>query len=175
MITTHYDYVNQADVCSVPMAVKGSKLDYNATTYNLGLRYIGNELFSPFFNYSQGADISDLGRLLRTATVNDIKLINTKASIIDNYEIGVSSQFDNVMLTVAAYRSTSELGSTNKYDPVTGIYIPVRAPQKIWGWEASVDYQASEQLNIAATYSYNEGKNTAKMYIWGKNKLVRQY
>ncbi|OIQ44816.1 MAG: ligand-gated channel protein, partial [Gammaproteobacteria bacterium MedPE] len=149
-----------ADVCSIPMAVKGATLDYKATTYNLGLRYIGNELFSPFFNYSQGADISDLGRLLRTATVSDIELINTKASIIDNYEIGMSSQFDDVMLTIAAYRSTSELGATNKYDEATGIYIPVRAPQKIWGWEASVNYQATDQLDVAATYSYNEGKNT---------------
>ena len=160
-----------ADVCSIPMAVKGATLDYKATTYNLGLRYIGNELFSPFFNYSQGADISDLGRLLRTATVSDIKLINTKASIIDNYEIGMSSQFDDVMLTIAAYRSTSELGATNKYDEATGIYIPVRAPQKIWGWEASVNYQATEQLDVAATYSYNEGKNTEKDVYLGQKQI----
>ncbi len=160
-----------ADVCSIPMAVKGATLDYKATTYNLGLRYIGNELFSPFFNYSQGADISDLGRLLRTATVSDIELINTKASIIDNYEIGMSSQFDDVMLTVAAYRSTSELGATNKYDEATGIYIPVRAPQKIWGWEASVNYQATEQLDVAATYSYNEGKNTEKDVYLGQKQI----
>ena len=160
-----------AGVCSVPMAVKGNQLDYNATTYNLGLRYIGNELFSPFINYSQGADISDLGRLLRTATVNDIQLINTKASIIDNYEIGMSSQFDDVMLTVAAYRSTSELGATNKYDPATGIYIPVRAPQRIWGWEASVDYQVSEEINVAASYSYNEGKNTEKDVYLGQKQI----
>lgn len=160
-----------ADVCSIPMAVKGATLDYKATTYNLGLRYIGNELFSPFFNYSQGADISDLGRLLRTATVSDIELINTKASIIDNYEIGMSSQFDDVMLTIAAYRSTSELGATNKYDEATGIYIPVRAPQKIWGWEASVNYQATEQLDVAATYSYNEGKNTEKDVYLGQKQI----
>lgn len=160
-----------ADVCSIPMAVKGATLDYKATTYNLGLRYIGNELFSPFFNYSQGADISDLGRLLRTATVSDIELINTKASIIDNYEIGMSSQFDDVLLTIAAYRSTSELGATNKYDEATGIYIPVRAPQKIWGWEASVNYQATDQLDVAATYSYNEGKNTEKDVHLGQKQI----
>ncbi len=160
-----------ADVCSIPMAVKGATLDYKATTYNLGLRYIGNELFSPFFNYSQGADISDLGRLLRTATVSDIELINTKASIIDNYEIGMSSQFDDVLLTIAAYRSTSELGATNKYDEATGIYIPVRAPQKIWGWEASVNYQATDQLDVAATYSYNEGKNTEKDVYLGQKQI----
>ncbi|MGB1298292.1 MAG: TonB-dependent receptor [Psychrobium sp.] len=160
-----------ADVCSVPMAVKGSKLDYKATTYNVGVRYIGNELFSPFANYSQGADISDLGRLLRTATVNDINLINTKASIIDNYEIGMSSQLDDLFITVAAYRSTSELGATNKYDPATGIYVPVRAPQRIWGWEVSANYQATDELSIDAAYSYNEGKNTEKDVYLGQKQI----
>ncbi|MGB0834084.1 MAG: TonB-dependent receptor [Psychrobium sp.] len=160
-----------ADVCSVPMVVKGSKLDYKATTYNVGVRYIGNELFSPFANYSQGADISDLGRLLRTATVNDINLINTKASIIDNYEIGLSSQLDDLFITVAAYRSTSELGATNKYDPATGIYVPVRAPQRIWGWEVSANYQATDELSIDAAYSYNEGKNTEKDVYLGQKQI----
>jgi len=160
-----------ADTCSVPLSVKGGEFDYNATTYNFGLRHIGNELFSPFFNYSQGADISDLGRLLRTATVNDISLIRSEASIVDNYEIGASSQFDNLMLTYAIYRSTSELGTTNKYDEKTGIYVPVRAPQKIWGWEVSADYVVNEQLDIAATYSYNEGKDTANDAYLGQKQI----
>jgi len=157
--------------CSVPMAVTGGKLEYDATTYNFGVRYIGDELFSPFINYSQGADISDLGRLLRTATVSDINLINTKASIIDNYEIGMSSQLDNLMLTIAAYRSTSELGTTNTYDPTTGIYSPVRAPQRIWGWEASADYQASENLNVVVSYSRNEGENTEDDVYLGQQQI----
>jgi len=159
------------DICSVPMAVKGGDLDYKATTYNFGLRYIGNELFSPFVNYSQGADISDLGRLLRSATVNDITLVNTQASIINNYELGFSSQMDDFIITMAAYRSTSELGTTNKYDPVTGIYLPVRAPQKIWGWEASADYEINQQLNVSATYSYNEGKDTANDVYLGQRQI----
>ncbi len=160
-----------ADVCSVPMSVKGGEFDYKATTYNFGLRHIGNELFSPFFNYSQGADISDLGRLLRTATVNDINLIHSEASIIDNYEIGASSQLDDLMLTFAAYRSTSELGTTNKYDAATGIYLPVRAPQKIWGWEISADYIVNEHLNVAAAYSYNEGKDTGNDVYLGQKQI----
>ena len=160
-----------ADVCSVPLSVTGGKLDYEATTYNVGLRHIGNELFSPFANFSQGADISDIGRLLRTATVPDISLIRTEASVIDNYEVGFSSQFDNWMLTVAAYRSTSELGTTNKYDPATGVYMPVRAPQKIWGYEATLDYEVSDNLKVGGGYSWLEGKDTEKDVYLGAKQI----
>jgi len=158
-----------ATQCSVPISVKGDTVDYNATTYNLGIKYNLDEKFSPFLNYSQGSDISDIGRLLRSATVNDIGLIQTQASIIDNYEIGFNSQFNAVRLEVAAYRSTSEFGTTNKFNEVTGVYEPVRAPQEIWGYEALVDYTISPSLKLLATYSYVEGKNTeADIYLGSK-------
>lgn len=158
-----------ATQCSVPISVKGDTVDYNATTYNVGIKYNLDEKFSPFLNYSQGSDISDIGRLLRSATVNDIGLIQTQASIIDNYEIGFNSQLDAVRLEVAAYRSTSELGTTNKFNEVTGVYEPVRAPQEIWGYEALVDYTISPSLKLLATYSYVEGKNTeADIYLGSK-------
>ena len=75
------------------------------------------------------------------------------------------------MFTMAAFRSTSELGTTNEYNEKTGVYEPVRAPQEIWGWEATVDYTINAQLDIAATYSYNEGKNTADDVYLGQKQI----
>ena len=155
-----------ATQCSVPLQVKGDTIDYDATTYNVAIKYNWKDVFSPFINYSQGSDIADIGRLLRAATVDDIGLIQTEASIIDNYEAGFTSLFDNVRVEVAAYRSTSELGTTNQFNAVTGVYEPVRAPQEIWGYEGLVDYRVSDTLGIVATYSYVEGKNTeADIYL----------
>ncbi|MGY8838249.1 MAG: TonB-dependent receptor [Enterobacterales bacterium] len=146
--------------CSVPLSVRGDSINYNATTYNAGIKYNLTEAFSPFFSYSQGSDISDIGRLLRSATVEDIALIQTQASIIDNYEVGFTSQFENVRFEFALYRSTSELGTSNEYNEVTGVYEPVRAPQEIWGYEGLVNYTITQDLKLSATYSYVEGKNT---------------
>jgi iron complex outermembrane recepter protein len=157
--------------CSVPMSVRGDTLKYQATTYNAGIKYNLTDAFSPFISYSQGSDISDIGRLLRTATVNDIALIQTQASIIDNYEIGFTSQFDDLRFEFAAYRSTSELGTSNKFNPVTGIYEPVRAPQKIWGYEGLVNYTITPQLKLIATYSYVEGKNSANDEYLGAKQI----
>ena len=157
--------------CSVPLSVKGDTIDYDATTYNVGVKYNLLEAFSPFANYSQGSDISDIGRLLRSATVNDIGLIQTEASIIDNYEIGFTSQFDDLRFEFAAYRSTSEFGTTNSFNEVTGVYEPVRAPQEIWGYETLVDYKINPTLKLVATYSYVEGKNTEDDIYLGSRQI----
>ncbi|WP_444995320.1 TonB-dependent receptor [Aliikangiella sp. IMCC44359] len=160
-----------ANTCSEPVNVTGGELNYRATTYNLGLRYNYAESFSPFFSYSQGADISDLGRLLRTATVEDINLIHTEASIIDHYELGFTSYFSDTRVEFAAYRSNSELGTTNKYDPATGIYLPIRAPQKIWGYELAVNHSLSDSLALTSSYSWVEGKNTSNDEYLGARQI----
>ncbi|RZF78692.1 ligand-gated channel protein [Pseudoalteromonas sp. S4488] len=157
--------------CSVPLSVKGDTIDYDATTYNVGVKYNLLEAFSPFANYSQGSDISDIGRLLRSATVNDIGLIQTEASIIDNYEIGFTSQFDDLRFEFAAYRSTSEFGTTNSFNEATGVYEPVRAPQEIWGYETLVDYKINPTLKLVATYSFVEGKNTEDDIYLGSRQI----
>lgn len=156
-----------ANQCQASIDVVGGTIDYQATTYNAAIKYNFSPLFSPFASYSQGADISDIGRLLRTATVTDIALIRTEASIIDNYEIGFNSQInEDLRFEFATYRSTSELGTSSKFDPATGVYLPLRAPQKIWGYEGLVDYRISPELQLVATYSYVEGKNTqADVYL----------
>lgn len=155
--------------CSVPMDVKGGDIDYDTTTFNLGVRYNMNEYFSPFVSFSQGSDISDLGRLLRTATVNDISFIQTEASIVDNYEVGFSGEFADIGYEFAAYRSESELGTGSEYIEATGVYMPVREPQKIWGYEGQLHYQIQDNLSTSATYSWIEGKNTDKdTYLDGK-------
>lgn len=147
------------DICSVPMDVKGDELGYEATTYNLALRYHINDHFSSFANYSQGADISDMGRLLRSATVEDIALIQTEASIIDNYEIGLDTHFDDFDFSIAAFESTSELGTANAYNPDTGVYEPVRSPHRMWGYELALNYHISDSLSASANYSWVEGED----------------
>ncbi|NRD73387.1 TonB-dependent receptor [Shewanella sp. VB17] len=148
--------------CSIPMDVKGGEINDKSTTYNIGLRYNIHDSFSPFVSFSQGSDISDLGDLLRLATVNDITLIRTEASIVDNYEIGASGQINDLGYEIAAYRSTSELGTSNEYNEVTGVYQPVRAPQKIWGYEAQLNYQLLNNVKTGLSYSWMEGKDTDK-------------
>lgn len=147
------------DACTTSFDVKGGELMYDATTYNAGLRYNAWELFQPFVSYSEGFDVSDLGRLLRAATVTDVAEIHTEASVIENREIGFSGGNDALNYEFSYYQSKSDLGTFNSFNTVTGFYEPVRAPVKIWGWEAGISYQLSEALAVGVTHSVTEGKN----------------
>lgn len=158
----------QPNVCSTSIPVSGGDLDYDATTYNIGFRYNGIDTFSPFISYSEGFDVSDLGRLLRSSTVTKLDLIHTEASIVENREIGFSGTFDKFNYEFAYYESESELGTNIILSPVTGLYEALRAPQEIWGYEAALGYDATDNLTLGATYSWTEGKNTEQdIYLNG--------
>src|SRR5690606_13037696 len=103
------------------------------------------------------------------ATVDDINRIQSEASVVKNYEVGFSSQLDKLYLNMAVYRSTSELGTGSQLDAATGIYRPVRAPQKIWGYEMSAEYRIDDAWRINAAYGYTEGKDTQNdVYLGGR-------
>jgi iron complex outermembrane receptor protein len=146
--------------CQGGNPVEGGTLDYSETTYNLGLRYNVNPLFNPFVSYSQGFDISDLGLLLRAASVPDLDQVQTEASVIDHYEVGFSGDWNALNYEFAAYRSESELGTaTREFPPGSGLYVPERAPQKIWGYELALNYEVSSVLYGGVTYSWVEGED----------------
>lgn len=146
--------------CSVPMDVTGGDLDYSSTTYNVGLRYNAIPAFSPFVSFSEGFDISDLGRLLRSAVVTDLQQVQTEASEVRHHEVGFSSRLANLKLEFAYYKSTSELGTGTQLDPDTGVFLPVREPQEITGFEVAAQYDVSDALEIGANYTHFDGENT---------------
>lgn len=167
-----YETMNRCSapgVCTGSVSVTGGDIQYEATTYNFGFRYNGIEAFNPFFSYSEGFDVSDLGRLLRAATVTDIKQVRTEASIVENKEVGFSGAINKLSYAFAYYESYSELGTVNVFNTVTGYYDPVRAPQDIWGYEAAIDYTLSDNISFGMTYTWVEGKNKeAGKYLSGR-------
>ncbi|WP_261382256.1 TonB-dependent receptor [Mucilaginibacter achroorhodeus] len=153
---------------SIP--VTGGKIPYNATTFNAGLRYNKYDLFNPFVSFSQGFAITELGRILRSATSNTIETINTKPVITNNYEAGFSSRLGIVNLTAAYYISTSNLGA-NLVDNGNGVLVAQREPENVHGYELTADVNLSQQWSVGGSYAYVEGKskqpNGAQVYLNG--------
>lgn len=147
-------------VCNGGNPVRGGELAYAETTYNAGVRLNAHTLFNPFASYSQGFDVSDLGLLLRAARVPHIDQVQTRASLIDHYEIGFTGDLQALSYEFALYQSESELGTaTVESPPGSGLYVPVRAPQEIWGYELALGYELSESVATGLTYSWVEGED----------------
>lgn len=138
------------------MNVKGGNLKYNALVSNVGLRYNLSDYFSPYVSFSQGFSVSDIGLVLRSARVNDIAKINTEAVIINNYEAGFVSKFKKLRFEATGYISKSSLGANSVFQD--GIFVVVRTPERIWGYELAADMQVLKNLQAGLTYSYVEGK-----------------
>lgn len=138
------------------ISVQGGELKYDATTYNIGLRYNRFPAFKPFVSFSQSFSIADLGRTLRSATENTVSQISSEAVIANNYEMGFNSRWGRTRLSGAAFISTSSLGTT--YKEVDGIFQIARQPEKVYGVEAALDTELANNLFFGSSFSYTEGK-----------------
>ncbi|NSL86315.1 TonB-dependent receptor [Chitinophaga sp. Mgbs1] len=138
--------------------VKGGDLDYTATLFNAGIRYNRLPLFMPYFSFSQGFSVADIGLVLRDAKVNDIKKINTEAVLVNNYELGFVSETGKLRFELSGFISTSRLGVDMIFDPQTELFNVTRTPERIYGFEAALHYQVLSNLSLGASYSFLEGK-----------------
>ncbi|MEI6950145.1 TonB-dependent receptor [Paraflavisolibacter sp. H34] len=140
---------------SIP--VKGGKLSYNATMFNVGARYNRWHVFSPFVSFSQAFGLNELGRMLRTAAEDTLEKIPTDPVITNNYEGGFSSQLGPVSLTAAYFVSTSKLGA-NLVEQ-NGIFVTQREPERIYGYEVSAEVRLRHNMKAGGSYSFVEGKS----------------
>jgi iron complex outermembrane receptor protein len=160
-------------VVTPSMNVRGGSLKYNALVSNVGLRYNLSNYFSPYVSFSQGFSVSDIGLVLRSARVDDIAKINTEAVIVNNYEAGFVSKIKNLRFEATGYISKSSLGANSVYD--NGVFVVVRTPERIYGFELSADMQVTSHLQAGLSYSYVEGKLDADndgKYDGGKDEYL---
>lgn len=139
-------------------AVKGGDLDYTATLFNAGIRYNRLPAFTPYASFSQGFSVADIGLALRDAKVDNISKINTEAVLVNNYELGFVSRVKQLRFELTGFVSTSKLGAEMVYDPATDLFNVSRTPERIYGFEASVQYRPLASLDMGASFSYVEGK-----------------
>ncbi|QZT36562.1 TonB-dependent receptor [Halosquirtibacter xylanolyticus] len=148
-------------VFSANSTIQGGTLRYDNVTFNAGLRYIAHDSFRPYFSYSQGFSVSDLGRVLRyvpaTKAINSIDDISTEPVITDNYELGFSSHFGIFKMSASGFLSTSEMGSSLVFDKVSQGYVNKRQPQTIFGYEVTADLKLCKKLMVGGSYSFTEG------------------
>jgi len=138
------------------MNVKGGELKYNTLVSNVGLRYNLSDYFSPYVSFSQGFSVADVGLALRAARVDDVSKINTEAVIVDNYEAGFVTRYKKLRFEATGYISKSSLGANSVYN--NGVFVVVRAPERIYGFELAADMQVTRDLDAGLSYTYVEGK-----------------
>lgn len=154
--------VGNFDALFTGTPITGGKINYNELLINAGAVANVTDNFDVFAGFSQGFSITDIGRIVRIMDLSGItsfEVLNPEPQVIDNYEIGLRGHFERAEMSLAGFISTSELGST--LDAAT---LEVsRAPERIWGLEATLDVDITDTVRFGGSYTWVDGKRDTNL------------
>lgn len=142
-------------------ATPGDFADSELTLFNAGAVYQLTDVIQLYGGFSQGAELSQLGRAARGAT--DPGAISNEPATSDQYELGLRGQTGPVRFGLAGYYTSSESSSQVQPDPSCAgqtfcPLIPLRIPERTWGFEAEATWAALATLDLAAVVTLQRGE-----------------
>jgi iron complex outermembrane receptor protein len=142
--------------------LKGKMPKFHANLFNAGIVYSFTQDSEVFAGLSQGLEITQIGRAFRGLgglnSPADPKLVNAQPAKTTQYELGVRARFNQLRLTASGYYSDAPLSSqTVQISPFEPL-VPLRRPERIWGFEATADYNLSSRLSTGAVFTYQFGE-----------------
>lgn len=142
-------------------ATPGAFADSELTLWNAGAVYRLNDAVQLYAGFSQGAELSQLGRAARGA--RDPGAISNEPATSDQYELGLRGNSGPVSYSAAVYRATSDASSQIQPDPSCAgetfcPLIPLRIPERAWGVEAQAQWAVLENLQLAGVFTLQRGE-----------------
>lgn len=147
-----------------PIDVEGGSINADDVVFNIGTVYDLTDELSVFASFSQGFGVPDFSRILRrppdgfTSLEDDLSF--TTPQKVNNYELGFRGQWQDVQFSLAGFFNESDLGAFFVGRGQNSRLV--RAPQRIYGIEATVDWQPNETWQFSSTISWSEGENDAE-------------
>ena len=139
----------------------GGDIDADDVSFNAGLIYKPVPEIGLFASFSQGFSIPDIGLSAGTRLPTDVDIsrdVELEPQQVTNFEVGVRAEFEQVQASLAGFYNESDLGSNLQVGP-DGFTDLVRAPQRNYGVEATVDWQPSLVWRLGGYFSWNEGES----------------
>lgn len=142
-------------------ATPGDFASSELTLWNAGVVYRLSDAIQLYGGFSQGAELSQLGRAARGA-INP-GLISNEPATSDQFEVGLRGRSGPVAFGLAAYRSRSDSSSQLQADPSCAAQtfcplIPLRVPERAWGVEANAAWAVTPALDLAAVFTLQRGE-----------------
>ncbi|MCP3143647.1 TonB-dependent receptor [Pyxidicoccus xibeiensis] len=144
------DYVTLID-----NPVEGARLRFRSTVFNAGLVVKPLRTLSVYANFSQGYSLPDVGLILRNANRPGaaVATLNTAPQKVNMAEAGLRTDFEVVHGSLSAFINSSELGTSSG-----GLGVePVRAPERVYGLEATLGARPLAGLTLDANFTWLEG------------------
>jgi iron complex outermembrane receptor protein len=129
-------------------------------SFNIGARFEVLDDTILFANYSQGFSIPELGFIGNNVApgvpVSDSDLVAPLTT--DSFEGGLRGQYGPVRYSFAGYYTESNFPTSVGVDPLTGLINRDRVPVKIWGIEASANWDVTSTFSLETFLSWTQGE-----------------
>lgn len=135
--------------------IPGAELSFSRTLFNVGWVLRATRQLNVFINFSQGYSLPDVGLILRNAPAgSSVGDLETAPQAVDLLEAGVRGDWEQVQGSLSLFYNRSDLGTSSG-----GLNAPVvRAPERVYGLEATVSVQPVERLSVGSTFTWLEGQ-----------------
>ncbi|WP_436897419.1 TonB-dependent receptor [Acinetobacter gyllenbergii] len=145
-----------------PITLKGGSVKHDATLFNVGALYHLTDAQQVFANFSQGANLPDVQRMLRDVPANFVVSNQTIDPIkVNSFELGWRLQ-DNALTTgLTAFYNKSD--KSLKFGPPNFAIEVIDTDERVYGLEGNVKYAVTDAWNVGGTLAYTRGqfKNTS--------------
>ena len=135
---------------------EGGDLDFDTTLFNGGITFHLTDQLNVYGSFSQSAGVLDFGR--GSVLASRAEDLQPELEPTNQFELGVRGNFERWQVSLAAFRSESDLGQVFVLDPATGLQVPLPTPVEIWGAELTLDTQPLDNLGLGGTFSYSAGE-----------------
>jgi iron complex outermembrane receptor protein len=135
--------------------IAGGDIDsFGLTLFNAGIVYLPTDHIELYATFSQGAEITQLGRAARAAASAD--QIDPQPAKSDQYEIGLRGGWTDVDLALAGFYTESDLLSALVCDGINPC-TPLREVRQFWGVEASADWRIDAMWGVGGIAAWMDG------------------
>lgn len=172
--STPYSELMVADLVPgyTPLTLAGGSVKHNATLFNLGAVYHLTDAQQVFANFSQGADLPDVQRMMRDVPANFVVSNQSINPIkVNNYELGWRLQDEALSTGLTAFYNQSD--KSLKFGPPNFAIEVVDTDERVYGVEANAKYALTDELNIGGTLAYTRGQFKNTQGKWQELDAIR--
>jgi iron complex outermembrane receptor protein len=151
----HERYGGKVETTTGPLAITGGDIEsFDLTLLNAALSLKWTPDVESYLSYTQGAEISQLGRAAREVTAAD--QVDPRPAKSNQYELGLRRTWEAGRLGAAAFYTESKLLSALFCDGLTPC-VPLREPREIWGLELEGEWTLASQWTLEGVASWQDG------------------
>jgi len=156
----HERYSGSVETAAVAGGIRGGDFRaFDLSLFNAGAVYKLTQQRELYASFSQGAEISQVGRVATTARTAD--RVDPQPAKSNQYEVGFRHSGQPLTYSAAAFYTTSDLMSSLDCNvPVTEPCRPLREPRKYWGAEGTLGWRIDPRWGVGGNFSWMQGTRT---------------